>query len=388
MEKPKDIFGFLDGVRKTSVSDEQIYNKVSVFLEQKARESCVPFRGTFELTPLCNLDCKMCYVHLNEVQMRGRKLLSSDKWICLMNQAIEAGMSKATLTGGECLTYPYFDDVYLFLKSKGILITVKTNGVLLDSNRIDFFRNNPPSALLVSLYGNSDKVYEKVTGSRVFWNVLNNIQMAKKANLPVTIMITPNSYMGETIKETIQFVKGLDIPYVINSTLMTPRLDTQKEKEEYDLTIDQYIDILLFDSAINNFVLQKNESAHKCELFPKEDKCKSQYELSGIKCGAGKSSFSITWDGYMCPCILMDNVKDNPIENGFASSWEHINREMNRFPTFVKCKQCAYSQACAYCAAENEKMGSKYLLDNMWCQRTWKMIESGLISHDYRCGER
>ena len=379
MEKPKDIFEFLNEAKKAGDSDEQIYRKATYFLEQRARETATPIRGSFELTPLCNLNCKMCYVHLSEAQMRGRKLLPAETWIDLMGQAIEAGMTKATLTGGECLTYPQFNDLYLFLESKGVMVTVKTNGVLLDYDRISFFEHHPPRGILVSLYGHSDEIYERVTGQRVFSIVMENILMAKKAKLPISIMITPNSYMGEAVKETIQVAKGLDIPYFINSTLMTPRPETEKEK--YDLTLDQYIDIFLYDYALKNVIPQEQEP------IPKESGGESQYELKGVKCGAGKSGFSISWDGSMHPCILMDSVVENPIAIGFTSAWNRINSEVNNFPAFNKCDSCSYSQACTFCAAENEKLGSKFLLNDMWCQRTWKLVESGLASLYERCDE-
>lgn len=39
------------------------------YLNEKAREKGIPYAGIFELTPRCNLDCKMCYVHLTPKQM-------------------------------------------------------------------------------------------------------------------------------------------------------------------------------------------------------------------------------------------------------------------------------------------------------------------------------
>ena len=85
------------------------------FLEFKARRLGIPMHGRFELTPLCNLDCKMCYVHLGTSQFNESSLLSVNTWKDLISQAHEAGMINATLTGGECLTYSGFDELYLFL---------------------------------------------------------------------------------------------------------------------------------------------------------------------------------------------------------------------------------------------------------------------------------
>ena len=381
LDNSQDIFNLLDEVKSRGGSENLVNDSVSLFLEQKARETGTPYRGVFELTPLCNLNCKMCYVHLNEAQMQDKKLLPTETWLDLMGQAIEAGMSRAALTGGECLTYPGFDDLYLFLKSKGIMVTVKTNGVLLNAERIDFFKRNPPRAILISLYGHSDEIYEKVTGKRVFSTVSENILLAKRAKLPIGIMITPNSYMGDAVKETIRFAKELELPYFINSTLMSPRPSTQREKDDYDLPLDQYIDILLFDCALHDVMPQV------CEPLAQKSGGESQYELKGIRCGAGKSSFSIRWDGSMTPCVSMDSIVSNPVAVGFTSAWRHINREMNIFPSFLKCERCSYAQSCNFCAAENEKLGSRFLLNNKWCQRTWKLVENGLVSSDRKCEE-
>lgn len=60
-------------------------------IQEKTREADIPYIGNFELTPLCNLDCKMCYVHLQDPSVRHR----------IIQQAIDEGMMEALLTGGE-----------------------------------------------------------------------------------------------------------------------------------------------------------------------------------------------------------------------------------------------------------------------------------------------
>ncbi len=72
-----------------------------MYLDSRAWAKAVPIKGVFELTPYCNLDCKMCYVHLNPEQMQGCKLLSADEWENVMAQAVESGIVFATLTGGK-----------------------------------------------------------------------------------------------------------------------------------------------------------------------------------------------------------------------------------------------------------------------------------------------
>jgi MoaA/NifB/PqqE/SkfB family radical SAM enzyme len=225
----------------------------------------------------------MCYVHLHDEQLEGRKLLSAKEWTGLMQQAIDAGMVKATISGGECLTYPWFDEVFLFLKSKGITTAVLTNAVLMDYERICFFQSHRPRKIQISLYGSSDKAYEEVTGKRVFSTVIKNIIAAKEAGLPIKISITPSKYMLADIKSIIKLAKDINVPYAINIGLMTPRADTGRDKIEHDITIDDYVEIIKFNRALNN----RNTEPGKADYKP--EATKSDYVNGGIKCGAGRS---------------------------------------------------------------------------------------------------
>lgn len=99
------------------------------YLDVKARHAGFPMRGSFELTPCCNLDCKMCYVHLTPQQLRNEKngVLSGEQWIDIIRQASDMGMFEATLTGGEALLHPEFDRIFLFMEEKNIYVNLKTN---------------------------------------------------------------------------------------------------------------------------------------------------------------------------------------------------------------------------------------------------------------------
>ena len=101
------------------------------------------------------------------------------------------------LQGGECLIYPGFNELYLFLREKGISASIKTNGVLLDEDRISFFEKYPPRNITVSLYGSNEQSYKKVTGNQVFEIVYNNLLRLKGTNLPINLAITPSEYMIE-----------------------------------------------------------------------------------------------------------------------------------------------------------------------------------------------
>ena len=173
-----DGYAFLDDLAAQKKKDKLTFDDFSDYLEDKARVTATPINGQFELTPLCNLNCKMCYVHLQPEQL-SQKPLGVDQWKSLIDEAWEAGMFQVTLTGGECLTYPGFEELYLYLHSKGCQITVLTNGVLLDEKRISFFKEHPPAVIQVTLYGSDDDTYERVTGQRQAKAVIEHVKMAK-----------------------------------------------------------------------------------------------------------------------------------------------------------------------------------------------------------------
>lgn len=118
--RPKKLSQLIAQLNAEGVHDYRRYEAVRKFLNFKARDNGIPISGAFELTPLCNLDCTMCYVHLNKAQMQGAQLLSVEQWRQVMQQAIDAGMMYTRLTGGECLTYPGFRELYLFLRDRGV----------------------------------------------------------------------------------------------------------------------------------------------------------------------------------------------------------------------------------------------------------------------------
>ena len=67
--------------------DKLPYREFLAMIQERTREADIPYIGSFELTPLCNLDCKMCYVHLQDPSVKQR-MLSGEQWISLIQQAI------------------------------------------------------------------------------------------------------------------------------------------------------------------------------------------------------------------------------------------------------------------------------------------------------------
>lgn len=350
------------------------YFLLKLYLQWKARNAGVPLSGTFELTPLCNLDCKMCYVHLSHEQMGESSLLPLADWQSLVDQACDAGMLYARVTGGECLTYPDFDALFQYMQRKGVEIGVLTNGLLLTEERIRFFQENPPAYLQVSLYGSCEEAYEQVTGRRAFAQAMEGVRRAVAAEIPTTISITPSQYLCEDAKRIMDLVHQMDLPYSINAGMFAAREETGRKLAEYNLALDDYIELHRYDAALSG---RKIQTCGEDDL--PHQRTGTQHR-QGIGCGAGQHAFSIGWDGVMRGCNVLTDFCSYPVRDGFTAAWQEIHQAACEYPLPVECTECGYKDICKSCVAEHRQGAEKGHASPAICQWAEKMVRNGLLA--------
>lgn len=377
METRKHFNSLLELLKEAEArgsSEADIKRLYGQYLNQRTREKGIPFSGMFELTPLCNLSCRMCYVHLSPEQMKGKQLLTGQQWKSLISEAAQAGMMRASLTGGECLTHPDFDEIYLHLQSLGIETTVLSNGLLMTEERIRFFLEHPVSLIQVSLYGASDDDYEQVCGIRCFDRVIRNIRNMQHSGLPLSIAITPNRFIPDKGERLVKLAASLAIPYNINSNLFQPRPDTDRQDDPIDLEIDDYIQLYKLRSALAGYPVQE---AAPCQFAPPG---RSNKECFGLLCGAGMNTFTIAWDGSMMPCSTLHHVRTAPLEKGFLSAWTEIHEVALHYPIPAECGDCKHNYVCPSCVALHAQDAPLGHASPKLCQRAKKLLQSGLVT--------
>lgn len=372
LKTPENVLELIQELKNNGVPTNEYQSYVNSFLEMKARRDGIPLHGYFELTPLCNLDCKMCYVHLNNHQFSPSQLMPIDAWTSLIDQAHELGMLRASLTGGESLTYPCFDELYLHLYNKGIRTRIFTNGLLLDDHRIQFFKRYRPSIIQISVYGSSEEEYEAVTGHKVYEQVYANIMRLKETELPVSISITPNAFMKQNFRHLLETVEALGVPYHINSALMTPRKNTGRVKA--DLSDEQYIELYRIQGELKHFDLSPIELSE----LPDANTYNGQDKALGLRCGAGRSSFTIQWDGSMSPCSGLNEEITHPLQIGFKEAWKELNDIAINYMVPIECQECFYHNKCLTCAAMH-KDAPKGHCDTAICEHTKKLLSAGIL---------
>lgn len=369
---PPNLRTLLSQLDAQGITDHRRYAEIRRYLNFKAREKNTPISGAFELTPLCNLDCKMCYVHLNKAQMRDQQLLTVEQWKDIMQQAIDNGMMYARLTGGECLTYPGFRELYRFLHSKGIEVAVLTNGLLMDDEMVQFLQENPPSVVQITLYGASEDGYEQVTGRRAFAQVMANIRRMRAAGIPLQIAVTPNEFMHDG-EDVVRLLHEEGVSYAVNAGLMQPREETGRKL--LDASLNDYIAMIKLQRRLNG-----RPDDTECDPESLPDPGSEQVSTQrGVRCGAGRSGFSVDWHGGMRPCNTFPCEAADILALGFAEAWRQTNQTARSYPLPTECEGCAYKKVCKHCVSEHAAGAGAGHASPAVCAWGKRMIAEGLL---------
>lgn len=328
---------------------------IKAMLCRQAAKKKLPVSGSFELTPRCSLNCKMCYIRMSAAEMKalGRER-TVQEWLDLAQQAKDAGLVFLLLTGGEPLVYPEFKTLYRELSKMGLSIDINTNATLIDAEMVEFFREAPPAKFNITLYGTGCDSYERLCGDgSAYKKVVRAIDMLTKAGMLVSLNATITPENVSDTEEIARFAKERGLNLKLTS-LVVPPYRRGKVEAPHRLSAKH-----AGEAAAKGHFIYFDEDAIRQKLaslasgaapFSLLDDC-AIVDETGTRCLAGNSQFWITWNGEMYPCCMMPWVTSHPFEAGFVPAWEQIVRKTAALPQSPHCTKCSLSPICPSCAA-------------------------------------
>lgn len=358
--------------------------RLATYLHNKGNKMGLPIGGTFELTARCNFDCPMCYVHLhqNDINAIGKEL-TTQQWIDLAQTASDAGMVFVLLTGGEPFLRKDFFEIYHAMKKMGLVISINTNGSLLEGEIRKELLKDPPFRINITLYGGCMETYQKMCGQSSFDRVVENIRALKDAGVSVRLNLSVTPYNCEDMERIYQISRELDVPIKATSYMYPPvRVDgkrfnrlSAKEAATYSVKWDA----LRFSSE--EFSLRAKLMAEmKAAELPE---CSADLD-EGVSCRAGRSSFWVTWNGTMVPCGMLTQPSAS-LENGFQAAWDHIRNETRKIRTPGVCGVCPKRELCGVCAAVcYTETGTFDRVPEYMCQMTGEIIKETCKAYEER----
>lgn len=346
---------------------------------KKASFNEIPITGAIELLPLCNMNCDMCYIRLSKEEAEKiSKIMTADEWIEVAKQMKEAGTLFVLLTGGEPFLYKDFKKVYNALKNMGIIITINTNGTLIDEEIANMLKKNKPRRVNVTLYGASNEAYADICKNpKGFDQTINAIRLLKERNIDVKMNVSLIEKNKNELPLMFEIAHKLDVPIDVD-TYMYPK--TKGTKSDFDLQCRlNPKEAANIDIAIRyNTETEKSFMKNRIDFLNKYEYAKyvKPPQQIPMQCRAGKSSFWIDWKGNVTPCVFMENISINVFENDFSKCWKYIVKESKKLFMPKECVLCDKREICqvcmatVYCENGNFKKAPKYL-----CDFTEEMIE-------------
>lgn len=325
----------------------------------KAEKFGIPLSGTFELTPMCNFSCRMCYVRktADEVRKSSRPMRTLGQWLDLAREARDAGMLYLLLTGGEPTSLPGFWELYEELMQMGLVVSINTNGSLLDERAVARLSEYPPRRVNITLYGASDRTYEEICGVKgMFSKVDGSIRRLREAGIQVKLNCSLTPYNAADLEAMTAYAKDreliLDIAtYMFPPLRRDPSMVGQNERftpaEAAFYRMKSYK--LQFDEEKYRETLRKIQK----ESIPPPGLSRNCPDPTDgkIRCRAGKASFWATWDGWLSLCGMMPQPRTDLSKGTFAEAWKELRDVCDRIRVSGVCKRCPDSQFCHACAA-------------------------------------
>ena len=329
------------------------------YMYSKASRNKIPISGTFELSPICNFSCRMCYVHktVKEVEESPRTMMTLEQWLQIAKEAREAGMLYLLLTGGEPFLWPDFWELYEQLIRMGFFISINTNGSMLDDEAIERLKKLPPKRVNITLYGASDETYESLCQVKgAFSKVDYAISALQSAGIQVKLNGSLTPYNAEDLRKLVEYSEKKKLVLQITTYMFPPiRRDTSLVGVNDRFTPEEAaryrLECLRLQYGEGQY-LSFLQNVEKGYAPPPglDESCVDPLD-GKIRCRAGKASFWITWDGWMTPCGLMNEPKIDMKDNFFGGAWDKLVNASDRLVLSGLCARCANQEICHPCAA-------------------------------------
>lgn len=351
------IYAFIDAERyfRMDIADEfrETYNE---FLLRKADYMNLPMMGTIELTPVCNLNCKMCYIRQNQDEVLAQGGLKSiDFWEDVIDQAIGEGMLFCLLTGGEIFTYPGFRTLYTKMKQKGIHIVLNTNGTMLNRDTIEWLAKEPPRRLNISLYGATPETYERLTGQRDgYKRVIQAFTLLKEYNIPFRVhgVLVPS--MMDDYEKMKEICNRFQVPMQLSYYMFPPlRKESKEPIEQERFTPEEMAKTALRyrkDQSGGDKKIWYDFSKAVCHDI-EHPETHRHYGDTHMHCRSGVSAFWVNWKGEVSGCGVSDDDIHSLEQESFADAWKAISQYTKEIEVSKKCSTCCYLGICPVCAA-------------------------------------
>lgn len=303
---------------------------------ERALADRIPLTGSLEITSRCNLGCVHCYI-----TGETKRDLSLTELESIVDQLVEEGCMWLLITGGEPLLRPDFQEFYTYVKRRGIIPILFTNGTLITDDIADLLESMPPYSVEVSIYGSTEGAFEAVTrvpGS--FRLCMDGIGRLLKRGIKLHLKTMAMTLNVDEIPAMKALSEELGVPFRFD-TMLNCTLNGDRGPLEYRLSPERTLSLDEQDTG------RMGVWHDLVESYPDE----VQYPDRIFQCGAGLYTFHIDCTGHLSVCMMYREKSFDLRQGTFRDGWrlylpDVITREWSRD---VACSTCTLKSMCGQC---------------------------------------
>src|SRR5207248_6002190 len=273
------------------------YGEFSLALHNHFAQERVPLEVSLEVTRRCPLECQHCYNNLAMGDLAARKReLTKEEYAGILSELSSMGVMWLLFTGGEIFARKDFLDIYACAKQKGFLITLFSNGILINEKVADYLREYPPFGIEITLYGRTKETYEAMTqlpGS--YDRCLRGIRLLLDRGLPLklkTVATSINKHEVISMREFADQELGVEFKF---DSLINPRIDCSQSPLGVRLSPEEVVTL--------DMHWPKVAAEHRSGL-EREQQSMPGPRSTVYSCGGGLKAFAVDPYGQMSICVL------------------------------------------------------------------------------------
>lgn len=312
------------------------------------------------ITNFCNEFCRHCFYpqkrnlkHLDDLNLLER----------MLGEFADLGFISLLITGGEPLTNPLFKEICLLARKRRYLISIKTNGTLLDVDTVEFLKNLKPKIVEISLYSADSTEHDFITNLNGSWEKsLKAVKTLKLAGVKVCVVF-PVLRGIKHWRETPDLLKSFGVPFRTSCSLFSS-FDCRSEVESFKGDVKSYFDFISF---FNRYESQKIKNIDKRRLAV----CSGAVEL-----------FAATPNFEIKPCISFPETvgKYEPGKGKTLLLAARKKLEERFAAVSALCRECESVKYCSSCPAKFKIVDGVAFCDQSkkdWVEAYKNFFESG-----------
>jgi radical SAM protein with 4Fe4S-binding SPASM domain len=302
-------------------------------LKQRAYDKCIPLNITFELTLRCNLKCVHCYNFDRELPYlplkKREEELTDDEVFRILREVRDEGCLYLALSGGESLVHPRILDFTRAGADLGMMMTIKSNGVLLDAEWAQQLADHGAATVEISLYGSRAETHDPfVKSPGAFARTVAGARAAKAAGLSVKLSYVLTRRNAAEVDGMIALGAELGVPWTFDPQI-TARYDGSRTDE---LSVDRDTLDALYRGPLRHLVPPAVENP------------------DSVQCACARSVAGISAFGEVYPCIGAPIASGSLRRQSFHEIWigsPQLNKIRGlELDDFAACKSCEHIAHC------------------------------------------